>query len=266
MKTMSVDAFLSWAFLHELAKGGGEEGTGGRGSAWAALNGLAELGTMVDRTRGASDFGGFIDDGPPHPDAVIAGRCVADLGEVVIDLAPEWMPTGSITLTGCGPDARGLVDAAVTEARARLAGARAARSLVALVITCATLRRPPHWDACEAALVPERDIDGRDMWFVHREGERGALREVFAPRDPKTHRRPADAFRKFRIEPPLLPALMDRAEWMQWRAAMDLVFADLAEERFGVLTAHRVTPCTEPLEPWAARPLALVADREAFGL
>lgn len=260
MISISVDRFLNWAFVHELAKGGGEQGSAGFSSAWSALNRVEALGVHITAGPRASDFGGFAQEEPPHPDALIAGEAVRALGRLVIDLPADWGPCGdwlaghaSAQAPALGPlEYGGLINAACARARARMA-ALDARHVVALVVSRAVLALPPDWHAEPPRALPELDANGRPAWFVREQVETatGGVRsiEVYG-HDPRTGRQRPGAYRKYRLDPDPAADILARADYQIWRAAMDIIWADLADGRHGELVNHRVLPCTAALAPW----------------
>ena len=82
MRTVTIEELLSWAFVHELPKGGGVDGLANANSAWRMLQAsswgkitsFAELMTLVD--TGFSDGSGnyLFEQGAPHDDALALGE------------------------------------------------------------------------------------------------------------------------------------------------------------------------------------------------
>jgi len=258
MLTRTVDEFLTWAFVHELCKGGGENGVAGIGSAWSAISQVATLGVRIAAPLRSSDFGAFLADDGPHPDAVIAGRAVAALGRIVLELPGDWGPVGD--LYAAAPDILthgefdALVAASCERARDSLSRASMARHVVALVIARATIGSAPDWRIEPPDAVTETGADGRPSWFVRAVRTNPATGrdetvELFGY-DASRRRPLPGAYRKFRLDPDPFAGIMARADYQIWRAAMDLVFADLAENVHGELIANRILPCAAPLAPW----------------
>jgi hypothetical protein len=203
MKTVTIDELLSWAFVHELPKGGGVDGLDNMNSAWRRLEAsswgkilnFAELGAMIDagRSDGANYF---IEQGEPHEDAVEVGRAVAALG-----CCDVHVPEGWNCLTDWA-DTAGLADRAVLDVAARYrarTAARRAQGIVSLVIGTAILAREPGFVA-EQPKVRMVERDGKPAWFAMR-----AIRlpdETFHSmevdgRDPRSRKPFRDAYRKY---------------------------------------------------------------------
>lgn len=270
MKTMGVEKFLSWAFVHELAKGGGERGTAGAGSAWSALAQVAALGVRIQVGHRAGDFGGFVVESDPHPDALVAARAVRALAALVVDLPPDWGPAGDV-LAACPPDLvpveyAEMVARSAAAARSRIAGLRMAEHVVALVIAQATLGGAPDWriEPPKADLVRD-SVTGKPAWFIQVTREIGpGMTETVELFGAANGRVLPGAYRKWLLSPDPMPGLLARADYQIWRAAMDIVYADIASGVHGDLIAHALTPCAEPLAPWdgdaaAPAPRILVA-------
>ena len=81
MKKIKVEKLLSWAFLHELSKGGGANGLNSGLSAWGRMEGVISLGVRIDLNRARQDLPEQFEQGAPHPDAVIIGQAVRDLAK-----------------------------------------------------------------------------------------------------------------------------------------------------------------------------------------
>ncbi|TIL77728.1 MAG: hypothetical protein E5Y89_17810, partial [Mesorhizobium sp.] len=97
MKTVTIDELLTWAFVHELPKGGGVEGLDNPHSAWRSLQtsswgkitGFCELGALID--GGRKDHENFwLEQGEPHEDAVTVGREVAALAGCNVVIPVGW--------------------------------------------------------------------------------------------------------------------------------------------------------------------------------
>ncbi len=249
MKKITIEKLLTWAFTQELCKVGatGEEG-GALSGGWQAFAGMAELGTLIDRTP---NYYGVIPDfvtngGDPHPDAVAVGdavRALADHGGYDIDgtmnLFPEWT------------DERGLIALEVARMAEELQIKRdilQASHVVNLVISSAILARGPDWHAERPA---EKMVEraGKPAWFIMRKAADAFGRPYTYEtdgRDKRTHRPLRGAYRKFELSSPLRGAIVARMEWSIWQSALSELYAALS----GRLAAHDLQPFTADYQPW----------------
>ena len=255
MKDIGIEEFLQWAFIEELAKGGGSEGLAAAGSAWRAIEGVAALGCRID-TSMPRDFSpsGWFDQGEAHPDAVLAGRAVARLAHAGIGIPAEWNPAGDWRNVG------ELEHEAIVRAIDAV-NARGGEALVALVIRMAVLRRAPEWDAPQ----PSRRFvmfNGRPALFVSRTVRDCLGRERTVEKsgyDMKRNRPFPGAYRKQELARDPVPALMGRADYQLWRAALDIVAEDLE----GQLADHHVRRSPRPWWPWETVPHARACEATA---
>lgn len=247
MKTVTIEELLSWAFVHELTKGGGIEGIANGNSAWRMIS---ELGTRV--STGA--FGGgenyFIEQGEPHADAVEVGMAVADLRHCAIVVPVGWNPLPD--WTGDEVFAR-LTAEAIATACARLSARPAAVQaghLVALVVGTAVLGREPDWQA-EPPKVRMVEHAGQPAWFVRREQLDSLGRPITVEvdgRNPRTRKPFAGAYRKFEFSADPAGDILGRLDHQLWVAALMRLHAQLLPR----LVAHRLVPPVRPLAPWAS--------------
>ena len=249
MKKVTIDTLLTWAFTQELCKVGatGTEGSSIAGG-WQAFAGMAELGTLIDRTP---NYYGVIPDfvtngGDPHPDAVEVGDAVrelADRGGFEIDLSvnpfPEWA------------DERGLIAAEVARVVDELQIKRDVQQgahVVNLVITSAFLGRGPEWSAVRPA---ERMVEraGKPAWFIlstAKDAFGRAYEYETDGRDKRSRRPVRGAYRKFELSAPLRGAIISRFEWSIWQSAL----SELHNALSGRLAAHELTEFRGDFQPW----------------
>lgn len=245
MKNIGIIEFLEWAFNDELPKGGGKDGIGSVRSAWGRIMAWSELMTTVYQGAGTMEY--FDRGGEPHPDAVLAGRAVASLAEVILDLPLDWNPLPETKMT---PAAHAAIQQAIHLVRGDHKDGVALRLLpVSIVVRCAVLKRAP--DYALNIEVKERMVmnGGKPAWFIKRKGRDSfgnAVDFEMDGFDPKTGHPKPGAYRKWEMPSEIISDLAGRAEWQLWRAALDLVFEDLN----GRLADHALTPCDMPLEPW----------------
>lgn len=249
MKKITIEKLLTWAFTQELCKVGATGTEGGTiAGGWQAFVGMAELGTLIDRTP---NHYGVIPDfvtngGDPDLDAVAVGDAVrelADRGGFEIDQAvnpfPEWA------------DERGLIAAEVARVVDELQIKREVQQgahVVNLVVTCAILGRGPDWSATRPA---ERMVDraGKPAWFVLRTAKDafGRSYEYEADgRDKRTRRQMRGAYRKFELSASLRGAIISRFEWSIWQSAL----AELHRALCGRLAKHELETFRGDFQPW----------------
>lgn len=256
-KTVRIDELLSWAFVHELPKGGGVDGLDSasstwrmlQASSWGKVSNFAELLTLVD--VGWRDHDNFlIEQGEPHEDALAVGAAVADLVHCDVVFPGEWFPLGDWQLTD--PVAADLARQAVARARERFAlrpGGRRMASLIAVVIGTAVLARQPDWTV-EQPKVRMVERGGKPAWFVSKTVTDGFGRSSTIEVEGYNRRaqRPLKgAYRRheFSIDP--VGDILARLDWQLWIAALSRLHGDLADQ----LVAHRLVPMDETATPWA---------------
>lgn len=259
MKTMNIDTFLSWAFVHELAKGGGENGLQSAGSAWGAITGMAQLGTLIDTGHYASSM--YVDQGDPHPDAIKAGRAVArladcDIAVPAVDFVSDW------------PDAHGLLPDAVGAALERYNLRRPdmrRKHIVNLVICRAVLGRGPDWqaDAPKQRMVTRSN---QPVWFIEKQvrDSFGRMHTVeIDGRNPRSRRPRRGAYRKYELAHDPVGELLDRIDWVLWGQALQIIHADLR----GKLSGHALRPPKFTQNPWKPlqNPHAQTLDMQGLG-
>ena len=107
MKTIGIEAFLSWAYVEELPKAGreppmmGRGGAGGYAGGWDAVSQQGELlAEMVSDCR-PNQYGVLpiaIDCGPPHPDALAAHAAISALDHWEVGFPGDWNPLADMNL------------------------------------------------------------------------------------------------------------------------------------------------------------------------
>jgi hypothetical protein len=248
MKTVTVEELLSWAFVHELTKGGGVEGLVNANSAWRMIS---ELGTRV--STGQTGAGGgenyFIEQGEPNEDAVTAGRAVAALADCEAILPLDWNP-----LSDWPPETIGLAQEAIERAVQRFtlrklrAAGKVGESIVGMVIGAAILGRAPDWSA-EPSKVRIVERGGKPAWFIMRKVNDSLGRPQDIEVDGYNARsgRPfKGAYRRYEFSTDPAGDILGRLDWQLWVAALRL-----AERRLqGQLIAHQLRPCSRSMTPW----------------
>lgn len=265
MKTVTIEELLSWAFVHELPKGGGVDGLDNANSAWRMLQASswgkvsdwAELMTLVDQGRGDGE-NYFIEQGEPHEDAIVAGEAAARLGEAEIIVPEGWRPLedwprGDETFDRLKNEA---VAAAVERFRLRPRQRRSSH-LVSLVVGTAVLgRRPDH--VAEPPKMRMVGRGGRPAWFVRRQmsDTLGNVHEVEVDGYNKRTGRPLKgAYRRYSFSDDPAGDILSRLDWQLWVAALRLIEAEIARK----LVSHRLATWECTAFPWGGvGPKALV--------
>lgn len=252
MKTVTIEELLSWAFVHELPKGGGMEGLANVNSAWALVSGYAELMAKVDRGSGPRGPGGdpnyFIEQGEPAEDALTVGSLVGAFRRCDIVVPGDWNPLSDWTMEG---DVGHLAEAAVATVVERFMGwtvDRRREHLVALVVGTAILGREPDWQA-EQPKVRMVERNGKPAWFVTRE-----LRDTFGRvqtvevdgYNPKSQRPVRGAYRRYEFSDSPIGDIMGRLDYQLWVAALARLHRLVLPE----LVAHRLMPLDRHASPW----------------
>lgn len=250
MKTVTIEAFLTWAFTQELCKLGGGDGLSGVGlSNWSVTRDMAVLGTIIDRSPNI--YGvvpGFVGEGDPHPDAIAAGDAVRALDDVGFDIPEGWNPFPE------WPDEHGLVAAEVSRVvgEVRLKGERlTGRYLVTLVTRAAILGHGTDW-TCAYPGARMVSVNGKPGWFIKRRAKDafGRAYEYEADgRDHVRHRPKKGAYRKYELKSSVRGAVLSRLDWQLWQDAL----AKLAESLEGRLQSHRISGFVPDRHPWSRR-------------
>lgn len=257
MKTMTIQDLLSWAFVHELPKGGGLEGLDNANSAWRMLFAsswgrmaeFAELFANVDRDRSANFV---LEESDPHPDALAIGRAVAALGGEGVDIPEGWNPLAD--WVAAEPGAEPLVTAAMARSLEQWRAhheRRAGRGLMTLVIRCAVLGRGPDWTA-QMPKIRMVQKASRPAWFVRR-----AIKDVFGNEkvievnglNGRSGRPYPGAYRKFEFARDPMADILSRLDHQLWVGALRRLEDDLS----GRLEQHRLDPWLMSMAPWMRR-------------
>lgn len=249
MSTIGIEALLRWAYVFELTKGDySSDGPAGSASAWAIVERIGELGTMVDT------FGGPLGHGDdPHPDAVVIAEAVAALDEMVVsegdahDLMAGWPDFGE---AGDAVIARAWdITTLVDDGERRLRS-----SLASLVQRAAILNEWPDWRCDQPALTLACGREGKPKWFrvirceVEWTLDGAPIRhsEVEVDGYDRVRGRPhKGAYRKSILVPDPAAALAKRIEYGLTHAAVRQLAAQLDG-----LGGRRVLPPTASPLPW----------------
>lgn len=256
MRSTTITELLTWAFVHELPKGGGVDGLDNQNSAWRMLQASswgkvtawAELMATVDMGRGSAD-NFMIEQGAPHDDAMVIGEIVAELGKYEIVIPEGWSP-----LPDWPQDDKVLAalrDDAVARAVERFTlrpALRRSHHLVSLVVGSAVLCREPGFEAPVPAM---RMISrgGRPAWFRQREFVDAFRRRTLVEVDGynlKAGRPHRDAYRKYEFSDDPVGDILGRLDRELWAVALHQI-ARIARRR---LTDHRLLPTDVDIAPW----------------
>ncbi|MCP4406813.1 MAG: hypothetical protein GY807_03465 [Gammaproteobacteria bacterium] len=245
MKSIGIEELLSWAFVHELPKGGGEGGLTSPHSAWGAISGFSQLMTVIDYQPDRS--GMFFEQGDPHPDALLVGQAVQALipyePEPATDYVSDWL------------DPYGLLPEAVSSAVQRYTEKSYHRRrchTVHLVIASAVLGRGPDWRAAapRQRLMLKR---GKPAWFMKkrvRDSFGRSHRVIVDGYDGRAQRPKRGAFRRYELTRDPIADILSRLDWNLWVDSLDVLFRVLS----GTLASHRLRPSEYCQNPWDERP------------
>ncbi|WFP74513.1 hypothetical protein [Mesorhizobium sp. WSM4906] len=252
MKPVTIDELLTWAFVHELPKGGGVEGLDNPHSAWRSLQasswgkitGFGELGALID--GGRKDYDNFwLEQGEPHEDAVTVGREVAALAGCDVVIPAGWNALAD------WPNTHGLAELHVARAVDRY-GRRSREQrgdgIVSLVVGTAILGREPDWTA-EPSKIRLAERAGRPAWFVMKRvtDENGQTFDVEVHGYDERAKRPVSgAYRKYEFSTDPGGDIMGRLDYQIWVAALRQLESELAPQ----LTAHRLVFSDRSMTPW----------------
>lgn len=256
MKTIDIEAFLTWAYRDELPKaetrGAVVAGLGASSGGWDAISRQGELMAEMVSDGRLNRYGVMplpIDCGPPHPDALTLHEAVAQLAGMDLDVPDDWSPLEGL---GLSPDEQAD---AIGRAMPRIASIEGERTRLRfkpaeLVRRYAILRSAPSW---EFATPKARYVSahGRPLWFRKVPVEiRGLVYEQEADGYNERAKRPfPTAYRKTVLDPDPALAVIDRAEYEVWHDSLALLVELLGES----LHDHRLLPCPRPARPWQNR-------------
>lgn len=260
MRTIGIEAFLAWAYREELPKaeaGSGSAvgatgfGTGG----WDAVSRQGELMAETVSDGRLNSYGVIplpaLYGAPPHQDALTLHRHVGDLAKMELGLPDGWSPLQGL---GLAPEEE---RDAIARAMPRIAIAqddqwRLRFKAVELVRRYAILGGCPSWEA-QAPKARYVEAHGKALWFriIMVEGAFGRLYEREVDGFNERSRRPyPGAYRKTVLDPDPAGAVIDRAEYEVWHAALGMLVEELSAS--GSLVAHRIAPSARAPRPWAS--------------
>lgn len=251
-RKITIEKLLEWAFREELCK----VGAGGgfslvSASAWDLVSGMAELGTLIDRSpNGYGVIPGFHALGEPHPDAVAVGDAVRGLRDIGFEIPDGWNPLSEFD------DPHGLIGAEVERivVRERLKGDRlAGRHMAALVTTAAILGRGPDWSIEGEPGYRHVMIAGQPAWFITRR-QKDALGRTYVIEtadgfDKRKLKPKKGAYRKYELKRPYGNEILSRLEWQIWQDALGFLHDRLRDR----LSAHDLELFAPRRSPWLSK-------------
>lgn len=267
MRKMTVGEALTWAWSEELPKAdaamrGAAADLSSR-SAWSAIAAYGELHSIVDRQPNRFGCIPFDEPGWPHPDALAIADAVAGLADCIIDVPEGWHPMPELAGIDEALARRALVDTMVKATRQE--GGRLFFRIRPdmLVVRFAILAIAPDWRMIE---TPERRVEmganGKPRWFVEQRVSEvigtmpdGSDRIVYqsVEVDGWSERRKMPmpgAYQKAYLDPDPVPAMVARAEYEIFVAAMRMLFDELS----GRLETIRLVATDWPDQPWSKSP------------
>lgn len=248
-RKITIEKLLEWAFREELCKVGAGAGISTvSGSSWDIISGVAELGTLIDRSpNGYGVIPGYQAEGEPHADAVRIGEAVKSLREIGFEIPAGWNPLAEFD------DPYGLIAAEVERivVRERLKGDRlAGRHMAALVTTAAILGRGPDWSIEGEPGYRMIMIAGQPAWFITRR-QKDALGRTYVIEtadgfDKRKLKPKKGAYRKFELKRQYGNEILSRLEWQIWQDALGFLHDRLRDE----LSAHDLVSFAPRRFPW----------------
>lgn len=234
---LSIEALLSWTYRDEMPKLS-REGPLTLGSSAAAIWRMGRFGAAIDNWSTARDPGYPDAMGDPDPDALV-------IDEVVRGLRGWGLTAASHDVLRVGLDVPDTALPPVCQ--------RAAKALPVLIGMHAKLRTRPGVSFC--AVEPVRTATGQPaLWrrgfvaHVTIDG-REIQQEVEMPAKAVSGKRyPPGTYCNVRFTPSAAHVLLERAEYLTWRAAL----AHLAQELDGALRGYVPLDTDAPAAPWAA--------------
>jgi hypothetical protein len=246
MKQIAIIQLLEWAYRHELPKA--ERPGGGLGastsSSWGMVYELGILGTVIDASiNGYGVVPAYMDEGDPHPDALLVGEAVAGLAGARISIGEDWSPFPDWA------DADGLVAACVARVRPRLA-AMGGQEIQAMLIARAVLGRKPDWRGEEPgrAMVMRGATPGWFMKEIGKDAYGNSVEREVDGFNPRSRRPRPGAYRKYRLTEDVAGLAIDRFRRTVWALAVRHV----AQEVAGRLSSHQLTAEVPTIAPWTA--------------
>lgn len=231
MKKIKIEKLLEWALLHELSKGGGEDGIASPRSAWALMEHVGTLGVHIDLTRGRQDLPMCFEQGDPHPDAVKVGEAIKNLKtydfscpEVTFEMLPleDWTEEAKELAR---PDFENVLG------RWHKCSAKdQAKSVIALVVSHAILKKQPECIFLKPKIEVIDTGSKQSGWYVKQKRIDSFGRAVEIEVDGfnrKTKRLLPGAYQKRKLVPSQKTKVAEWLDWYVWEKAVKFLFTDL---------------------------------------
>lgn len=251
-RKITIEKLLEWAFRQELCKVGAGIGLSSVAvSSWDLISGVAELGTLIDRSpNGYGVIPGFQAEGEPHGDALLVGEAVRSLRDIGFDIPAGWNPLSEFE------DPFGLIAAEVERVvvRERLKGDRlAGKHMSALVTTIAIIGKAPDWSIDEEPGYRMVMIAGQPAWFITRR-QKDALGRTYVIEtadgfDKRKFKPKKSAYRKYELKRQYGNEILSRLEWQIWQDALGY----LHERLKNGLSAHDLVDFAPRRFPWLSK-------------
>lgn len=270
-KRIEIEALLRWAYRDELPKEhellAGPDGFGGP---WGGVERVGRYGTVIDVSE--NRFGvvpDFTATTLPHPDAVRVAAVVVALDALELDLPDDWAPLadlGDLGPLGAAAVARGVAGLISTAADGRRRLRTAPRRLI---MKHAIMGGTPVWQADIPVQKVECRANGMPRWFRRQVivTEDGSMEIEVDGFNAKRRMPYGDAYQKPYLDPDPVEAVIGRAEYEVWHAALAVLVEDLNDVRWsevvdGVrvervgLRDYEVIHSARPVRPWETGDLA----------
>ncbi|MEO3997195.1 hypothetical protein [Mesorhizobium sp. CAU 1732] len=254
---------LAWAWGDELPK----EAATHEGaiaalqarSAWSTILRYGETHSVIDRAPNRWGCVPFDASSWPHADAYRIADAVGNLTKCTVDVPGGWHPMPWLAAIDEALARRALDDTMRKATIATDDGLVFRIRPDMLVVRFAILGIVPDWRLDTVPAVEfEMGANGKPRWFVRRtvqtvaeNSDRVMTETVEVDGWSARLKRPvAGAYRRSHFEPNPVPAMVARAEYEIFCAAMTMLAAELT----GSLETIEITPIDWPVQPWADSP------------
>ncbi|QKV20255.1 hypothetical protein [Oricola thermophila] len=261
---MTVSAALQWAWRDELPKMPAAERPAGlsAASAWASILRYGELHSVIDRQPNRYGCVPFDVAGWPHADALRIAEAVEALAGLVVEVPDGWNPAPELVAIDADLARKAVEDtlrAAIVERDGETVFRVAAD---VLVVRHAILGTVPQWRMDLPEATVEIGEGGRPKWYVLREiptvvgtnpdgSDRIVTETIEVDGWSSRKRRPLPgAYQRRKFDPDPVPAMVERAEYEIFAAAMTHLAGDLS----GRLETIEIVADEWPARPWCESP------------
>lgn len=246
MPSIAIEKLLRWAYREELPKRRERASApGALAASFANNNSLWQTLVTVDGGGPVNAYGLVADlaaAGGPDPEAERVVQAVLALDELTLGFPEGWDPLADLG------DLDALGEEAIARGVGRLTRLSPDGKVVLhtrpsqLILKHAVLGGEPDWQAETPEVKPVLGLKGRPRWFVREPDGREV--DGFCP----TGRRPREgAYRKWRLDPDPVDAVVERGEYEIWRVSLDLLVEALGGR---TLAGTTILPTDAPMRPW----------------